>query len=63
MKKANTYLLQLKNLGKGIKTTFKAGSKYINLFKDGNFNPFTKTTAAVKEFYNDIVAIPSGGVA
>ena len=46
-----------------IKTTFKAGSKYINLFKDGNFNPFTKTTAAVKEFYNDIVAIPSGGVA
>jgi len=56
-------ILQLKNLGKGIKTTFKAGSKYINLFKDGNFNPFTKTTAAVKEFYNDIVAIPSGGVA
>lgn len=31
--------------------------------KDGNFNPFTETTAAVKEFYNDIVAIPSGGVA
>ncbi len=56
-------IIQLKNLGKGIKTTYKVGEKYIKMFKEGNFNPFPKTTSAVTEFYNDIIAIPSGGVA
>ncbi len=55
-------IIKIKNFGVGVKKTFKVTSKYFNLFKDGNFNPFTKTTKEVKEFYNDIIAVPSGGV-
>lgn len=55
-------IVHIRNIGKGVKKTYKVGQKYYEMIRDGNFNPFQKTTKAVTEFYNDILAIPSGGV-
>ena len=55
-------IVYIRNIGKGVKKTYKVGQKYYEMIRDGNFNPFQKTTKAVTEFYNDILAIPSGGV-
>lgn len=55
-------IVYIRNIGKGVKKTYKVGKKYYEMIRDGNFNPFQKTTKAVTEFYNDILAIPSGGV-
>lgn len=54
-------LLQLKYIYKGGTKVYKTISKFYTNFSSGNYNPFTKTTSAVIEFYNDIVAVPSGG--
>lgn len=54
-------LLQLKYIYKGGKKTYKTISKFYTNFRSGNYNPFTKTSGAVTEFYNDLVAVPSGG--
>lgn len=56
-------LLQLKYIYKGGKKVYKTVSKFYKNFSSGDYNPFTKTKSAVTEFYNDIIAIPSGGVA
>lgn len=55
-------IVHIRNIGKGVEKTYKVGQKYYEMIRDGNFNPFQKTTKAVTEFYNDILAIPSGGV-
>lgn len=54
-------LLQLKYIYKGGKKVYKTISKYYTNFCSGNYNPFAKTSSAVTEFYNDLVAVPSGG--
>ena len=54
-------LLQLKYIYKGGKKVYKTISKFYTNFSSGNYNPFTKTSSAVTEFYNDLVAVPSGG--
>lgn len=54
-------LLQLKYIYKGEKKVYKTISKFYTNFSSGNYNPFTKTSSAVTEFYNDLVAVPSGG--
>lgn len=54
-------LLQLKYIYKGGKKTYKTISKFYTNFRSGNYNPFTKTSGTVTEFYNDLVAVPSGG--
>lgn len=54
-------LLQLKYIYKGGKKVYKTISKFYTNISKGDYNPFTKTTSAVTEFYNDLVAVPSGG--
>lgn len=55
-------LLQLKYIYNGGKKVYKTISKLYTNISTGNYNPFQKTTSTVIEFYNDIVAVPSGGV-
>lgn len=54
-------LLQLKYIYKGGEKVYKTISKFYTNFSSGTYNPFTKTSSAVTEFYNDLVAVPSGG--
>lgn len=55
-------LLQLKYIYNGGKKVYKTISNLYTNISTGNYNPFQKTTSTVIEFYNDIVAVPSGGV-
>ena len=59
---ASKTILKAYNGFKVVKGAYDNGKDYINMIGEGNFNPFTKTTDTIKEFYKDIVAISSGGV-
>lgn len=62
------YLIKTPEMARRIlefKNIYKVGSKAYPYVKDivsGNYKPFSKTTNAVQEYYNDLTLAPSGGM-